>query len=184
MSKNCLKCNYPNNDGASFCEKCGNKLEEQSRFCASCGSSLESDASFCNKCGAAVNNNFAHPYNNYSYNTNNNSISNLPTVGIVSYVAAGLIILFHVLFFVGFIQGDGNLVGSIVIVTPFITPIIYIIGLVLAIVNKNKAPKNPNSNNLIIVYIILGIILAVEIFLLVSFISSCLNELGNCGQMG
>jgi len=47
----CHKCNFKNNEDASFCIKCGERLKFQ---CFKCNSFVPVYANYCNKCGQST----------------------------------------------------------------------------------------------------------------------------------
>lgn len=47
----CLRCEFDNREGVSFCEECGAGLEQ---LCPACGAMIPPDRKFCGACGRAL----------------------------------------------------------------------------------------------------------------------------------
>ena len=141
------------------CKNCGKELKENSKFCTNCGASLE---------------------NKVDSKKKNEIVKEMPGIGIAAYILAGIILLNHLVFGYSIITLNGDSVFSSLLWGIIVVPILYIIGLVLAIVMKAKYSRYSHSNILIIIYVVLGIILVLEFIQLISLANSCINDLKSC----
>ena len=145
-----------------FCIKCGNKIQPGVKFCKNCGNKIENNTL------------------NSSDNKVNYTISEtIPSLGIISYLMLGLSIFLNITniknIFRIFDTNNFNAIFNSFTFNLFAIPIIYIIGLIIMIITKVMYNKNRYANILLISYIIFGIILAIEIFAIISIGGSCLS---------
>lgn len=143
-------------------------------FCTKCGNKLQPGVKFCNSCGNEVNTNVL----NSNVNENKKEqVKPIPIVCIVSYLILALIILLHISFGLKFNNSTTIYMNKLLETSKlfsYIISVIYIIGLILMIIANVSYNKNKHSNILMVLYIVFGIIIALELCFIYLFDNACL----------
>ena len=151
--------------------------------CQKCGNKIENNYNFCSKCGNQINN-----FTNY--NVQNNAVNKkISTSGIIAYIIAGIIFIDHIIILMsvfGLIYNYSgvNFLTSLIVLIPLSIPILYITGLILAIVNKSKNKKSTSSTALIVLYAIMGFILVIEVIMFFMIFMKILINLSTAKTWG